>query len=150
MNVAEELVSRLITCGVSPLEIKGCSEADIGRLHAKAGARLPESYVEFLRLVGRGAGEFMSDLKAFYPALLKLTDERKHALAKYAVLPDDAFVIADRYGEQTMYVRLSEGPAGSPVYYWNGERPGKTKKAFNSVWGFVEDELKAYEYACSD
>src|SRR3954447_4464482 len=113
MSVAEELVSRLIACGVSPLEIKGCSEADIGRLQAKAGAALPESYVEFMRLVGRGAGEFMSDLTAFYPAVLNLTDERKRDLARYAVLPDDAFVIADRHGEQTVYIRLSEGPADS-------------------------------------
>jgi hypothetical protein len=150
MDVADELVRRLIACGVSPLEIKGCSDADIRRLQAKAGAPLPESYVAFLRLVGRGAGEFMSDLTAFYPALLRLTDERKRDLARYAVLPDDAFVIADRYGEQTVYIRLSEGPADSPVYYWNGERPRKTRKAFKSVWGFVEDELKGYEYACGD
>jgi hypothetical protein len=66
------------------------------------------------------------------------------------VLPDDAFVIADRHGEQTLYIRLSEGPADSSVYYWNGERPRKVKKAFNSVWGFVEAELRGYEYACSD
>src|SRR5262249_30342397 len=113
-------------------------------------ATLPESYVQFLRLVGRGAGEFMSDLTAFYPAVLDLTDDRRRRLARYSVLPDDAFVIADRHGEQTLYIRLSEGPADASVYYWNGERPRKVKKAFNSVWGFVEAELKGYEYACSD
>lgn len=150
MGVADDLVGRLIACGVSAVEIRGCSDADIERLRAKAGGPLPGSYVEFLRLVGRGAGEFMSDLTAFYPAVLTLTAARRRALAEYAVLPDDAFVIADRDGEQTMYVRLSEGPADSPVYYWNGERPRRTKKAFRSVWGFVEDELKGFEYACGD
>jgi len=150
MGVADELVSRLIRCGVSPLEIEGCSDADIERLQAAAGAPLPESYVEFLRLVGRGAGEFMSDLTAFYPAILSLTGQRRRALARYAVLPDDAFVIADRYGDQAVFIRLSEGPADSHVYYWNGERPRRVKKAFRSVWGFVEAELKGYEYACGD
>src|SRR5262245_3131144 len=121
MDLAEELVSRLVACGVSPLEIEGCSDTDIGRLRAQAGARLPESYVQFLRLVGRGAGEFMSDLTAFYPAVLDLTDDRRRGLARYSVLPADAFVIADRHGERTLYIRLSEGPADSSVYYWNGE-----------------------------
>jgi hypothetical protein len=46
-----------------------------------------------------------------------------------------------------MYIRLSEGSADSAVYFWNGERPKKVKKAFKSVWGFVGDELKGYEYA---
>jgi hypothetical protein len=100
--------------------------------------------------MGRGAGEFMSDLNAFYPSLLTLTAARKRALHEYAVLPDDAFVIADRYGEQTMFIRLSEATADAPVYYWNSESPRRTKKAFRSIWSFVEDELSGFEYACGE
>jgi hypothetical protein len=97
--VADELVRRLITCGIRPSDIEGCSDADLANLQAKAGVPLPESYVAFLRLVGRGAGEFMSDLTAFYPAVLNLTAKRRQEVAECAVLPGDAFVIADRYGE---------------------------------------------------
>lgn len=145
---ADQLISRLLACGISSSEIKGCSEADIKRLQAKAAGPLPERYVDFLKLIGRGAGEFMSDLKAFYPDLLTLTATRKRALAEYAVLPDDAFVIADRFGEQTMFIRLSEATDDCAVYYWNSERPRKTKVAFKSFWKFIEDELKGFEYAC--
>lgn len=148
MGVAQDLVRRLIACGISPDEIKGCSEADIKRLQTKAGAPLPASYVDLFRLIGRGAGEFMSDLRAFYPDILKLTATRRIAMEQYAVLPDDAFVIADRNGEQTLYLRLGEASADSPVYYWNSEQPRRTRKAFKSVWGFVKDELTGFEYAC--
>lgn len=50
--------------------------------------------------------------------------------------------------DQTLFVRLSEGSAKTPVYYWSAERPRKTKQAFKSVWEFIKDELKGFEYAC--
>jgi hypothetical protein len=114
----------------------------------QAGAPLPPDDIEVLQQIGCGAGEFMSDLNAFYPSLLTLTATRRKAMAEYEVLTDDAFVIADRYGNQTLFVRLSEGSAKTPVYYWSAERPRKTKQAFKSVWEFIKDELKGFEYAC--
>lgn len=148
MRLADELVDRLVACGVDPSDIKGCSSADIKRLQAKISTALPESYLQILQLIGRGAGEFMSDLTAFYPSLLTLTATRRQVLDEYAVLPHDAFVIADRHGEQTMFIRLSEGLSDAPVYYWNSERPRSTRKAFKSVWAFIKDELTGFEYAC--
>jgi hypothetical protein len=145
MDTADTLIPRLLACGVSPTDIRGCTGKDLARVEAAAGRPLPASYARFLSLVGRGAGEFMSDLSAFYPAVLTLTARRKAALA--GVLPDDAFVVADRYGEQVAFVRLSDGPGDAPVYIWTDERPKKARKVFGSVWGFVEDELRGYEEA---
>jgi hypothetical protein len=147
MDTADTLVPRLLACGVSPAGIRGCTDADLARVEAAAGRTLPASYRQFLALVGRGAGEFLSDLTAFYPAVLALTDRHRLETPRYSVLPDDAFVFADRYGEQCLFFRLSDGPEDAAVYLWTDERPKKTKKVFDSVWGFVEDELRGYEEA---
>lgn len=127
MGTPDTLVPRLIACGVSPLDLRGCSDADIARVAAVAGGPLPATYAQFLSLVGRGAGEFMSDLTAFYPDILPLTGARRAAMG--GVLPTDGFVVADRYGEQVAFVRLSDGPA----YRWSDERPRKARKVFDSV-----------------
>ncbi len=147
MDTADTLVSRLIACGVRPSDIRGCTDADLAHVAAVAGRPLPASYAHFLSVVGRGAGEFMSDLTAFFPAILALTDRHRLETPQYSVLPDDAFVFADRDGEQCLFFRLSDGPADAAVYLWTDERPKKTRRVFDSVWGFVEDELRGFEEA---
>jgi hypothetical protein len=145
MDTTDTLVPRLLACGVNPSDIRGCTDADLTRVEAAAGRPLPASYVRFLTLVGRGAGAFLNDLTAFFPAVLALTDRHRLETPRYSVLPDDAFVFADRHGEQFLFFRLSDGPADAAVYLWTDERPRRTRKVFDSVWGFVEDELQGYE-----
>ena len=79
MNTADTLVPRLLACGVSPTDIRGCTGKDLARVEAAAGRPLLASYVRFLSLVGRGAGEFLSDLTAFYPTRNRSPARREHA-----------------------------------------------------------------------
>ena len=143
MAAPDSLIARLLACGVNARDIKGCSKKDIAAV--AAGRALPEDYTQFLSLIGRGAGAFMSDLKAFYPAVVTLTEGCRARIAVYAVLPGDAFVFADRFGEQFLFFRLPD-PA---VYRWTDERPRRTKKVFKSFWAFVEEELAGFEFAKS-
>jgi hypothetical protein len=54
--------------------------------------------------MGRGAGDFMSDIDMFYPKVITLTDRMRPLLKDRIHLPDDAYVFANRYGEQIFLV----------------------------------------------
>jgi hypothetical protein len=54
-----------------PHEICGCSDEEIERIRVDQGVeRLPASYIQFLRTMGRGAGELLVGTDVFYPEIL--------------------------------------------------------------------------------
>src|SRR6516164_420407 len=92
-----EFAARLVAAGIAaPHEIVGCSADDVARLEASFRIRLPLAYTEFLRVAGRRAGTFMSDVDFLYDKLFLL-----HAMAADLLndwekgeltLPKNAFV----------------------------------------------------------
>jgi hypothetical protein len=102
-----------------------------------------------LKAAGRGAGEFMSDLTVFYPAIRGLTRRTRKDLEGSTIkLPLNAFVFMDRMGLQTMFFRLSKND-DPPIYYWN-DASKAAKKVFDGLWGFLENELAGHEYISRD
>lgn len=137
----ERLRERLLRANLCTNEtLVGCSDADLAETERTAGCELPEDYKEVMRVIGRGAGDFESDVEMFYPTVVDLTERARNLEAGAIELPDDAFVFAQCYWEQVLYLRL--GTPESPVYRW---RDGEVQKVFESYGDFIAVELAGHE-----
>jgi hypothetical protein len=146
MLTGESLKRRLLESGAcSSDEICGCSEKEFHEIEMKAYGPLPKAYKEVMLVIGKGAGEFISDVDMFYPDVITLTEETREYLLDYEVeLPEDAFVFADRDGEQILFFRLQQSTEDRPVYKWSNEDPEEFKIVLPSIWNFIEEELSTY------
>ena len=122
----------------------GCSEQEIEDLESRCGVKLPESYRQFLRTMGHGAGDFLlSDHFEFlYEQLPGLARDDDY-LEEFK-LPDDYFVFAQRLGGIFLFFRTSEGD--DPPVYCFGDHTGDTYEPFSqTVWEWVEKLVIDYE-----
>ncbi len=144
MLTPQELRERLVRSGIARAEeLLPCTAEDIDRLEREAGQPLPGAYVDFLLTIGRGAGEFMSDLTIFYPDIIKAQNFMRELLAEANLqLPDDAWILCDRYGEVMLFVHLSDGD-DPPVYRWYDSDEFELIRP--SIWEWVQEELDAQE-----
>jgi len=91
-------------------ELQGCSEKEIEQLEKHIDAKLPQSYREFLALMGHNAGIFRRGTDYLYKDLFNLTGDTKEILMDGPFkLPDDAFVFSSHQGYIFVYFRLSDG-----------------------------------------
>lgn len=92
---AEELVEILVDAGFAKsAPFSGCSDSDVEELEQRYKVKLPAAYIRFLKVMGRQAGNFLTDGIWLYP----LQDTRQEALEFIAaensdfVLPLTEFV----------------------------------------------------------
>jgi hypothetical protein len=136
----EELRRRLVSEGLAEEdEIQGCTPEDIAQIEAECGHALPESYLRFLRLAGRGAGQFMDDLEIYFRDVLGLTQRIRRARPEIA-LPPSAYVFVSRMGEAFLYFDLAEGE--NPAIFGWSEDAVSTRKVCETFSDFIEDELR--------
>lgn len=116
-------------------------------MERKVGLKLPDAYKQFMSVIGKSAGNFMTDLQVFYPKVLQCTEEMSEILmSNFGVsLPDNAFVFADRFGEQMLFFHITEGNDDPPIFAWSDEDPEVFEKVCNSLSEFFEAELAAHE-----
>jgi len=147
MLTPDSMRSRLIKAGVcSAQEIKGCSAEELKQIEQAFGGRIPKAYINVMRVIGKGAGEFASDVQMFFPEVLSLTKDTRNRLAEEGIeLPADACVFANRYGEQILFFRLQNSEEDPPVYKWHDEEPEKFEIVLPSIWSFIEEELSVFE-----
>jgi hypothetical protein len=152
MLTAAVLQDRLISSGLCEAhKLRGCSEKDLQRIEKHVGQALPKAYKDLMRVMGRHAGDFMSDIDMYYPGVVKLTDRTRPLVAEEGVeLPDDAYVFASRYGEQVFFFRLGTGKDDPEIYKWDWERPKAFRRIFKSIWGLIEEDLEAHEQLLDD
>jgi len=144
LTPCERLVA---TGGVKPTELAPCSADDLKIIERQLGLPIPTSYATFLETIGRGAGEFMSDLSVFFPDLLNNTDAMSKILSECGqTLPNNVFVFIHRYGEQMLYFQLEPATNDPEVFRWSNENPKRFDKLHNSIWQWIEEELGGYEY----
>ncbi len=81
---------------------------------------LPETYKQFLLLMGNGAGAFMRGSSVFFDELFYLKQGVQELIEEnnLETIPEDAFVFWMHQGYQAAYFRLSEGN-DPPVYYFS-------------------------------
>jgi hypothetical protein len=147
MLTPEILRERLISSGLcEPAQLRGCSEKDLETVEKHMGTRLPEEYKKVLRVLGKGAGDFCSDVKMYYPDIITLTDRARRLLSDYGTtLPETAFVFASRDGEQMLLFHVGDNDADPEIYRWSDEKPTAFRKVFKSIWGFIEEQLDSHE-----
>jgi hypothetical protein len=109
-----QLADMLVACGLASAEtIHPCNATEVAEVSVDRGlSRLPAQYDEFLRLMGRQAGELLVGTDFFYPRILGLeTDGRQLLLENSAfhLFPADAIIIGMHQGYQLYWLSSSGG-----------------------------------------
>ena len=125
-STIQMLRSRLIQSGMAGEDtVRGCSPAEVAEVAARQGVALPERYVEFLLVMGRGAGAFFRGSDVFYPTVLELKGRAQDLLEECGrpfILPGDAVVFFMHQGYQFMYCRTRDGAPDPFVYYYEEQQ----------------------------
>jgi hypothetical protein len=137
----KDIVKMLVDGEVAaPDDFRGCTEAEIQRLETHFDLHLPERYREFLRMMGRGAGEFFIGIDVFYSVLFKLKSWAEELLKECSTdfkLPEDAFVFSMHQGYAFQYFLISEGD-DPPIYSYT-EGCGVPELIANSFTDYLND-----------
>ena len=162
-NWSNKIVKRLIDIGYRESNFKGCSEEEITALEKAQNVKLPKSYKEFLRLMGHGAGGFMSasDHWEYTCNILyddwfglnhyKLSEEDKdnerciNSHQKYCrKIPANLFVFASRLGHDRLCF-VADGINENPEIY-NLNEFDELSYHCPSIWNFVSSMVEYEEY----
>lgn len=134
------IIERLLHSGlVAPNSLVGCSDTELEKLDEIAGTALPEAYISFMRILGNGAGDFLSGTDFLYPAALGLKLATQHLLqsdgATFA-LPPTAFPFLMHQGSIFCYFDCREGDNPSVWRYLKGENQADKLSETFSEWLF--------------
>jgi hypothetical protein len=113
------------------------------------GFVLPYSYKVFLKNFGKGAGRLMDDVDIFYDSIFNLTKKAREILQDEGdpILPENAFVFTMREG-QFFFFKVDEITEDPPIFYYM-ELATEFIKKQDSIWNFVEEEIKFVEGSIS-
>ena len=128
--VIEGVIRCLVHEGIADSwNIRGCDEAEVRTVEAKAGAPLPESYRQFLLRLGWSAGCLFRGTDMLYPSVLNLRDWAEELLREDGAgfcLPGNAFVFSMHQGYQFLYFPIDPALPDPPVYhYFEGDGVAK-------------------------
>jgi hypothetical protein len=129
--------------------ISGCSEEEIESLEEHYSICLPESYKEFLRIMGKQAGIFFEDSDFLYPDLFGMREKSEKIwkdVRPFVPFGEKEFVFADRLGEQFLYFNAARGEE-TPVYHYLEMEEQPEKVAENFAQWFdecVDDEIELH------
>ncbi len=114
----QELAKMLIDAGIAtPETIVACSDEEIAGIEKHFSIKLPSSYKEFLRTMGKATGDWANDVIMTYPGLVKFCRtraERYAAEKNFDLLPfhfvylirDDVFMFFDTREQDPPVYRL--------------------------------------------
>lgn len=158
----EKLIERLLAIGfVNRSQFIPCSEAEIEDLETRNKVKLPESYKKFLRIMGKGAGNFLKSdgWEAFYPdfdgwlgtGFYNIPEAELDLCSQSEIdfslsVPGNFFVFATRYGDYPLGF-FADGIDDDPDIYLLEEESemefwGKT------FWKFFQEMVEYYEFYC--
>ena len=126
----------------------GCTPEEIRQLEERLGVKLPSAYQEFLRMMGKGAGQFLRGSDCFYPQMRELKTAAVELLEENHfpwALPKDAFVFFMHQGYQFSFFRLSEGENPPTYSYCEGETQESFVKSHERFSDFLATEIKLHE-----
>jgi hypothetical protein len=146
-QLAVEIVSRGLA---APPDLHGCEPDEIEALQRKFAITLPETYCDWLRIMGRGAGQYLKGSDAFYPTLLELRDFAEELLVedgKPFSLPQDAFVFLMHQGYTFLYfLTVPHNPDPPVVHYAEGKSPTERWACLSDYFQQVlDDHVKALQ-----
>jgi hypothetical protein len=145
----ESIKQRLIALNRdSSQPLCGCTLEEIRQLEQRLGVKLPRAYQEFLRMMGKEAGQFLRGSDCFYPQMRELQTAAVELLEENhfpQVLPKDAFVFFLHQGYQFSFFRLSEGDDPPTYSYCEGETQGSFVKSHERFSDFLATEMELHE-----
>lgn len=147
-NWIDSFAQKIVQAGLATEEtLVGCSEAEIHELARTFKLRLPKIYVDYLRRMGKQAGDFLGECIRTYPGLLQYARQKAETLLEARTsyrLPDTAFVFVERYGCQFFYFDTASGDDNPPVYrYFEGDKePAKIADGLTEAFEMaLQDDL---------
>ena len=148
-----ELRSILVRDGIAAeSDIAGCSAAELDDLERRHGS-LPASYRQIMGLIGHGAGQLVDsgEFWIYADQIGRIRDKVHAHLAEIRAageevpdIPPIAFVISARYGEYPHYLLTGDAP-DSIVYVFDDDDE-TVRKAFDSVWDWIEVFVKDTQF----
>ena len=142
-TVLDELIRHRIEQGrATAADFRGCSDAEVANLESAVELSLPTLFKDYLRLMGKSAGEMLCGSDIRFGCLHLLTGEGREEMAGRGVtLPPDAFVFFAHQGYDYMYFFTSDGAGDPPVhrYHSDWEDPRQVFPAFSGYlrWMFA-------------
>ncbi|HEU4806757.1 MAG TPA: SMI1/KNR4 family protein [Homoserinimonas sp.] len=131
-------------------EVLGCTEDEIGEIAAAQAAVLPTYYIDFLRVMGKGAGNLYGGSEWLYPHLLDVKDYMKEELDRAGSpfeLPKGAVVVYSHQGYQFSWMTSTGDRVDPPVWYWVHADGRPTTPRWSSWLDFLLDgEQMLYRY----
>ena len=108
-------VTKLVNSGMVKKEnLQGCTISDISELEKKFDVKLPNNYIEFLKILGKRSDGFLQGTDFLYDKLFKLKqyaiDLLKENKANY-VLGKDDFVFMSHQGYQFLFFKCNDDKA---------------------------------------
>lgn len=142
-----DIVARIAASPTAtPGGIVGCSTDEIAALESRYGIRLPQSYKDVLRAIGRRADGFLDrqEFDVYQDQLLTLTEKAIDIAGDDGLaFPAHTFFIRGRYLEQFEFI-VCKGGDDAPVHYWNRDDDAPAE-VFASIRAWLEaickDEL---------
>lgn len=98
---------------------RGCWKSEISRIESNFDVILPGIYVDFLRVMGRSAGAFLSDTRIFISDLTGIRPRLKRVLDADGGpfhLPKETFVFASRYGDIFYFFDTADYYDDPPIF----------------------------------
>jgi hypothetical protein len=127
-KMIDNMVKKMLEEGIADRDnLIGCSEEEIKDIEQRFHLKLPGLYKDFLRVMGRKAGNLFYGENMFYPEVLKFQENAKFMMmnddltAPLIELPPTAFVFGHHQGEQFLFFLTSESDDPSVYHYLEGK-----------------------------
>jgi hypothetical protein len=116
----EELVEYLISIGLAtPDTIQPCSPPDVEEIRRVQGVNLPTQYEQFLRTMGRRAGDLLRGTDFFYPGVIRYFDEVREFIVENGIthlVRPDAVLVGMHQGAELYW--LDQGDPSGPMHWY--------------------------------
>lgn len=141
-DTVARLADRLVEYGLaSPDTIRPATVAEVAEVTADHGVpKLPAQYDEFLRVMGRQAGDLLRGTDFFYPAVLGLDGDGKDLLAENDashLMPAGALVIGMHQGYELYWLSA----AGEVSWYKEGDQ--NVHRTWPTLLTFLSSQAEA-------
>lgn len=142
MLTIQEIGNKLIEQGNI---LMGCSESEISQLESYYNIKFPKIYLEFLALMGKGAGRYMSGSSCFFDELTNLKDWANELIVDngFQPVPNGAFVFWMHQGYQFAFFRLSENDDPKVYGFDEGIKQDDFDVKFDSLTAFFNAFLSS-------
>jgi hypothetical protein len=130
-DIASEIRQRLLALPSSSEQVlEGASDEEVEELEIYAGGKLPAVYKQFLKQLGRSAGELFRGSEyavsqCFHLRLKEHAEELLRRSGASFILPQTAFVFLMSQGYQFAFFNLDQGDDPSVYHYFEDDRTPK-------------------------